>query len=393
MGPITYAIYLTHKERGVGFSAKQAFQAQLGQGHSPITAVRLGEHTSDRSELFITLDGDANEETLTAILQKSGRLPREGVWKIDGLELIIPQDHPSLVKERTALEKRYTGTISRLQLEKNELQERIIQSAVKSVNSPLEGLLLYFEKIHPTYSLSVMIEEQKDLRFVREVLAGEKTNTFLDYHNFQHAEEPLTEPQLEEILAFTPDDISDEQEKLYIQAQEAQQELDYLQKIERAEIEVPASLKGSIIQQIRAREPERVIARYDDFSQKTNVKSQQRAEIVQEQERYRTVAEQIELLQQASTEMPMIIYSLDSGLRLYLPVATRGVKSGFLEDLGREMKERFGEQVSPLDHKFIAYQLENNTPENMALLHSTIREVPFTLRAAGVNKITPYQIG
>ncbi len=297
-----------------------------------------------------------------------------------------------LVEQRSSLEKKYKGTISRLQLEKNELEERIRQAAIKSVNSPVEGLLLYFEKIHPTHSLSTMIEEQKDLHFAREVLKREKPNTFLEYHNYQRTE-LLTELQLEEILAFTPADISEEQEKLYTQAQEARQELDYLQKIEQGEVEVPASLKGSIIQQIRARNPEQLIAVYNDFSQKTNLKSQQRTEIGQEQEKYRAVAEQIELLQKASNEMPMIIYSLDAELKVYLPVAARGVKTGFLEDLGREMKERFGEQAVLLDHKFIAYQLGNNTPENKALLLATIEEVPFTLRAAGVNRIIPYRLG
>jgi len=392
MEQITYVIHLTHKERGVGFSAKQVFQGQINQEHSPIIAVRLAEHTSDRSELYITLQGDANQELLENVLQRSGRMPRDtGTYKIESIELQISDDHPSLVQKVVAIEKKYTGSISRLQLEKNELQERLTQAAVKSVNSPLEGLLLYFEKIHPQYSLSTMIEEPKDLHFVREVLKGEKANTFLEYHNYQHTE-LLTEPQLEEILAFTPADISDEQEQLYTKAQEARQELDYLQKIERAEVDVPVSLKESIIQQIKARDPERIIAVYDDFSQKTNLKSQQRAEIMQELDKYKIVAEQIELLQKASIEMPMIIYSLDSDLKLYLPVAARGVKSGFLEDLGREMKGRFGEQAALLEHKFIAYQLGSNTPENRDLLHSMIQEVPFTLRAAGVNKITPYQI-
>src|SRR3989344_3946579 len=108
MEQITYVIHLTHKERGVGFSAKQAFQAQLGQGHSSITAVRLGEHTSDRSELFITLEGDANQELLENVLQKSGRMPsREGTFKIESIELVLPNNHPSLVERTAELARKY----------------------------------------------------------------------------------------------------------------------------------------------------------------------------------------------------------------------------------------------------------------------------------------------
>lgn len=389
---VKYEIRLEHADKGIGFLAKRALQNAGKQGHSPIDSVRIVNPTSTESRIIVALSSDKNEECLRTILEKSGIMPSiPGTWHIVSIEQILDGARVERVNDPEEIE---TSGVPQLvwqgQGEVYTLKARI-DEILQTFQDPVKCLLNHFERLN--YVPSFILEEKTDLLFARNVFQHRSENTFLSYLNFATGES-YTQQGLDTFLAF--DHVSangrlDELEKI---VSEGREEQEYLSRIERGEISVPKRILTTIKKAVKESHYERTVQEYEQVKSEVEAKYDKKTRAEKEKEKYPSLSEKIELLQQASSALPTIIHFTNDSLELYFPFNSRQVKAGFSHDLISEVKEYFsGANVAQKDHTFIAYNITGDREVLKSGVEKLHNSLPFTLRLTGFDRIIPYQIG
>ena len=398
-GPITYAIELSHNDKGVAFVAKEAFLNYVRQPHSGILSVRLENQTTQGSRIILTVEPDQHfPSMLEQYLEKSGRMPNDRrLWDIKS---VIRISNDKTTEEDAGVNRRLEqltrdlreaiGRESGVREENARLSRRLDELATKTANTPLEGLLSYFGSLN--YSLSIAVNEEVDLGFAQRVLTGEVENTFLNYFNYVNLAD-LTEVQLKEIAKFNYNAEANELRELEPKVSAAKKELDYLEGILQEKIFVPETLKADIINTIKSKDNEKVIQKYTELESTLDKKSELKLRVEKETVRYDSFSDQIDVLSGASSPIPAILYCrTDNKMEMYLPFVANKVQSGILSSLLVDMKKYFiSREVTPSKQsKYITYIIEKSDVYEDA--KRIEKDVPLTLRLAAYDRVVPHII-
>lgn len=414
MANLFYTIELDVNEKGIGFSAKRTFQAQINRNpNGPVVSVRLEDKCSDRASLIVEVNPNTYYlNFLTDILNNSGQMPTtKGQWKIESitlqeqagnntkeleLKLLVSQrdysrildSHQGIVAERdSALEE-----IARLKKKETETPK---------VNSPLEGILLYWDSQKP-YKLSPLVSDELDLAFYRKLVSGEVKNTFLDYYNFLNNSDPISQEEFGSLILFNPEEKSQELAIAQLKLREAREELEYLRNIEEEKISIPARIKQQTIEAIKSQNHEATIAEYESLEKSLGINAKKKTLIEREQKKYNTFAEQLALLESSSESLPIIIspsyeQSAESkdNICIAFPFLTRDLTKGAESDLTSRIIKYFPGQTAittKSENKYLIYYLpyDEDTKKGVDML---ISEVPLTLRLSGYSKLIPFRAG
>lgn len=380
-----YRVKIAHADKGIGFSAKNAIQIQGKQQHSNVLSVRLENPTSKSSTLIVVLKQDANDEYLRSLLMSSGRLPDKNLWKIESIERVTERMYQiELESVVQTLEKK----AAELRLDNTRLQRKLEEASAHTVANPLEGLLSYFETIHARYKIAALVDEKRDLDFIREVLKG-GDHSFVAYYNSVRGES-FTEQEMVTLKAVNCTDAQHQLTILYAQIKTAQEELNYLTKLEQgADHSIPQSVLPRVIETIRSRDSGAIILRAEQQQREIQATLTKEEAVRQEYAKYAVVRDQIELLQGVSLPLPVIFYQTQDGTDIYFPVIARSVKAGFLNDLNADFALATACEVSLLDHKFVALKLAGHFEH---AVNQITENVPFTLRITGYDRLIPYLI-
>lgn len=379
-----YHIAISHKDKGVGFTSKHAIQNYQGQGTLPIKKVRIIDSSSKRSKLEVTIDIEEPDikEIISNALLKSGRMPtKENLWKIESVKQY--DKAKELIKEHASLKTRI-----------NELEEEAanlataLEDSEKKISNPLEGLLAYFETTD--HSVDTIFEEAADSRFAKRIFSGEVDNDFRSYLKFSLKKE-FTEDEIDDILKYESKG-KEEIEELRSIYETAKKELEFLKKIEEGETDIPESLRDDYASMIRSKNHEKTIREYEAVVKDEEEKEKNHRMLVQKKKRFDSITDMIELYEEATEELPVIISSYDEGVELYFPIKRREVKEGFISDLGDELKEYYDtDKISTIDSKFVAYNIKTlMAPEYSREL---VNNVPLTLKVTGYTELTPLILG
>ncbi len=390
MTDLLYVIKLEHDEKGIAFAAKKALQGFVKQSTSDITLVRLQDPTSKCSEIVVGIDPDNHyKPILEKILENSGRMPNAGnVWKINSIKRF---EDDSLQIRLSATEDDYKislAYIENLRAENTALKKQNQDAVIRKEAKPIDILLNYF-KIQ-NYNLAVIIEKDVDLEFAKKVMKNEVDNTFINYFNYVETKN-LNESDFEKIKIF--DENNKELESLEELAAIAKVEMDYLKELEENKIPMPETLKKDLIMTIKSKNHNEVINKYQKLLLTTENVTQLKHLVEKEKINYKSFNENMEILKEASSEIPFIIKYINEEIEIYIPLITKKISTLFKDDLFGEIKSYFiGNKIYQQEHEFIVYKInkDNNTKDKIQKL---ITEVPLTLRLTGFNKIAPYIIG
>ncbi len=389
MADLKYVVTLSHRGKGIGFSAREALRNAAKQDKSSITrAVFCGEQTGTSTKLEVTIGDDLLRRTITGAIDVSGRMPTiKGLYTI---ESVLLQEGANTPVEGNSIRDQYAASQQQV-AELREENERLRQALAKprdEVHTPLEGLLAYFEST--TYSPEVLFDDSTDLDFARRVLGKEIGNQFSDYVNDTLCES-LVEDEVDRILAYTPES-SDERTKSDAKYDIARKELDFLQKLKSGKVDMPDTVRESTIALIEAKRHPDTIQAY-----KSRIQEQEELESKQETLRelkvkYDSFSEKIDLLTQAGEDVPVIFNFDDGGIDLYFPFQSVVTNPGFVDDLGKELGTYFGKsEIQSLEHKFVGYRVLGS--DLTGGVDRLVEEAPVTLTVAGFNRIIPYGLG
>ncbi|MBW3019371.1 hypothetical protein KY329_04275 [Candidatus Woesearchaeota archaeon] len=378
MAGIEYIVTLGHKDKGPGYTAKTALQNAARQKKSLIKKAGFeGQPTSASTGLRVVVDDIQLKETITQVLESSGRMPKSG-WDIKSITLTesSAEDIRALQSENEALKTQLRSTP---------------QPKSITASTPLEGLLAYFES--RTYTPETILERPEDLLFAKKVLRGEMQNTLPEYISHVTGER-LTEEEIQEALDLPQTSPDATLKAAY---EEAQRELEYLRKVEAGETDIPPTLQAGVIEAIKSKKHEKTIAAYEREKASYEEKERKQETYQELQQKYTTFIENLQLTQ-AGAELPVIFNKTDNGpamLEIYFPFKKRDMKAGFIEDLQKELTEYFtanggGVVEEKKQTMFVAFRVRDAsdiTPDGL------LDEIPITLRIAGFSEICPYTLG
>ncbi len=393
---ITYRVTLTHNDKGVAFNAREALKRSTVPPSGLVVQARFQEEpSSSRSTIIVSLRDDRNEAYLREVIERSHLVHPGAKLRIESIHPLVEEEgrtirEGGLQAKLTALEERYQQANTDLNhvRDENARLKRRLDIAGK-VSSPLEGLLGYFDQLQ--LDVSKVVDDDFDLRYLRKVFSGEVEDTFDNYINFGR-EIPLTREEIQEVEQFDYTTALQELQELVEKVQEAQEQLEYVQGLEEGKIPIPPVVKKAVIQSIRALEPDKTVARYQELKGSTEQKKERRQMLSKQRDRYKSLSDHRGLLEAASGEIPVILNYTGDTIEIYFPFQSKKVKPAFIRDLTEELQSSYaftGKDVQIIDHKFLAYTIHN--PGD--LTERIMAAVPFPLRVAGFNRIVRYQLG
>lgn len=384
MADLKYKIKISHRDKGLGFNAKTALQNAQRQETSPIKQARFsGQPSSSNTNIEVTVDDVTLRDIITNTINSSGMMPKGGLYTIEGVEL--QEEDNSRMKDL----QRESGALHRqlktLREENAELRQSLTRNRAE-VNTPLEGLLAYFETTN--YSPEVILEDSTDLDFAQRVFSGDIENNFVNYANHVLGES-LSEEEVERVLAYEPDEMPE----LHSRYETAMKELGFLEKLKSGKTEIPETLCATYIEVIEEKGHDETIREYESRVQEQKEVMLKQGKLKQLKGKYDSFSEQIDLLTQASGEVPVIFHLGENNVEVYFPFRVRDVKAGFIEDLRKEVETYFeNATVGYLDSKFVAYRVNGGEGFTEGVDH-LVEDTPVTLRVAGFNTIVPYRLG
>ncbi len=389
MTDLKYVVSLSHRSKGIAFSAREALRNAVKQGTSPIRqAVFSGEPTGASSRLEVTIDDELLCRAITTAIDTSGRMPHDK--KSYTVNSIVLQEEANAPEDKKDFQPEYVAIRQQVDLlleENAQLRQDLMERKVE-VQTPLDGLLAYFESTK--YSPEVLLDDSADLDFARRVFGKKMKNTFSNYITHILGES-VTEEEVEQILAFTAES-SDERTKSGAEYETAKTELAYLQTVKSGKVDMPGTVRESLITLLESRKLEDTIRVYE-----ARIKEEQEVALKQEKFRdlkvkYNSFSEKMHLLAHAGGDVPVIFNYNESGLELYFPFRSTAAPAGFVDDLQREVGSCFGKAATKsLGRKFVVYQVSgSDLNEGVDRL---VEDAPVTLRVAGFNRIIPYGLG
>ena len=144
MTDLTYRVKITHDDKGIGYSAKKAFEAHQRQPFSFIVQARFAEQpTSVSTTLDIIVRDDHFLTNLREIINRSGRMPNNNreTYKIESVELLHDSQAGERLKDLQRLYSALQRQLETQRLENQDLLSRGSQIEVQTVSTPLHGLL------------------------------------------------------------------------------------------------------------------------------------------------------------------------------------------------------------------------------------------------------------
>ncbi len=380
MTNLEYLLNISTDDKGIGFSIKEALQNAARTGNTPIVQARFAEEaTSSVSKIKVTVSDQGVIKQITDVIERSGRVPNNQnrtLYNIESVTLIGPySENPDFIKTNEESSEQFHNlqqTINDLRAERDLLLER------KVPNSALDALLLYFGSIK--CSAEIVLDHSTNLEFVKKVFCGELANSFTNYVN-QVLNNSLKEEEINKALTYKPKD-----DKPAIQDYEtATKELEFLDQINSGKVSVPESLRTQIIETITAKNHQNTIEEHNKYLKEKLKLEELKSTLKQLKKKYDSFSATIDLLNQASSELPLIIQKIDLEVGLYFPFKVRDTKSGFITDLGTEVRNSFG-SVETLNSDFVAFKVPASGVDRL------LAEVPITLRLVGYNKLLPYRL-
>ncbi len=394
MTNLTYILTMSHKDRGIGFTAKTALQNAQKSPHSPIVQAKFSGTSSSSETIF---EIEVEDSPLTAIIENainsSGRMPAvQGTYKIEKIELQVADSGSSRATKNLQRDLSSAQRQAGLLREENARLRQESTLAAKNkveITTPLQGLLAYFETTN--YNPEVLLEERVDLDFAHRVLSGEIRNTFDNYINHVLGRE-LSVEDIQKILTYQEIE-SEESARLRAEYETAKTELEYLEKLKSGKTDIPETLRPAYIKFIEDKKHEKTVNEYDAKQQEQKKIIAEKAMLLKLKEKYGTFSDSINLLTDASSEVPVIFNMLKNTVEIYFPFNSRDVKSGFIDDLTKELKSYFDDaEVELLEGKQVAYKIVNG--KNLAdAVDTLIEDTPVTLKVSGFSKIVPYRLG
>lgn len=395
MGEITYKIVIEHKSRGIGFSAKEALKNFQKQDSSPIKKVTFaGRNTNQKSEFLVVLDDQTTIDYLTNCIEGSGRMPHEkGAYQITDIELFEEEPDNTELKNTKADLASKVKALDQLQRESKKLRAELAEAQREEINQPLQGLLLYFENLD--YKADNILDDSVDSGFLSRVLSGKLENKPVDYVNHVLGKE-LSGEEVQEALKYNLDREIPEADREY---NEAKDELKFLESLKDGSSGVPESLVPTLINNIESKDHQKTISSYRALEEESEKKKELAAKVEGISKKFERFSEQISLLLEASEELPIIVYKQKNSLEIYFPFIRSSTKTGLINNLGNDLS--FNDiVVEQLEHKFVAYkgelsdESEDTMPQSLDerlnfYISSIMEDVPFTLQAAGYNKVKP----
>jgi len=259
MDELTYLVRIKHKEKGIGYTAKTALQKHQKQETSKITKAQFHVQPSSKKTLIeVTVNDSEFRETIEAAITKSGRTPTSG-WEIESIEVLsegeaYKEKYLTIRKERDDLQGENEQLNRRIRLEKPKIE------------TPLEGLLAFFETID--HSADIMLDDADDLEFTRRVMSGQVQDTFRNYVNYILGKN-YSEEDIEAILSYEPVH-PEEMQELESRYEVAKRELEYLNKIESETSDIPDSLREEYIKIIQSKNHPKTIEEYEAIMQESD---------------------------------------------------------------------------------------------------------------------------
>ncbi len=391
MAELKYRITVEHKEKGVGFTAKEALQNAQRQGHGPVVQAKFHKPPcSSGTELEVTVDDSMLTETLVQMIENSGRMPTiNGSYRITEVNLLSEEAFES---EKANLEKLLNSSnreVSRL-TDDNAALRRELGDAKRVIESPLNACLSYFDTLH--FSSDMLLDDAADISFARRVLSNDLENCFVNYVNHILGTR-LDDEEVAELLEFDSENelaVTSELETAYFIAKS---ELEFLEKVRSGDAGIPESLLEDTVNVIEGKGHDKTIAEYDSLVAKCSNKKKLHAKIFGLKNNYDTFSEHLDLLESDGLPIPAIFQEIEGGIQIYFPFKSRNAKAGFINDLRREICKYFRtEDVSVIDHNFIGYDVKLIDGRRDYVPQFT-EDIPFTLQLLGHNIITPYRLG
>ena len=384
MTDIKYVVEITHSEKGIGFLAKDALQsAQRAGGGSLVKQARFAEPpTGSVTKIEVVVDEAYVPEHLSQILVNSGRL-HKGHYEIKSISVV--SDEATLRQRVEELEGQYRIA----QRDTSSLREENtrLRAAVKPVGTPLEGIIKYFDTLD--LKPQTFLEDAVDYDFGRLVSAKATPNTFANYVK-QVLGTDLGEEQIKAVLGFDPQSANAEFAGLETLYRTALEELVYMQRLEEGSVDMPLTLREDTIKIIKGKTHEAIIKNYEARRQELDKNAELHQILTRLQEKYQKFAEHLELLEVAADEIPVAFNMTGSGVQIYFPFKTRAVRTGFIEDLGREISSYFGgAKLKTLPYDYVAFEVAVSNVR----IAPVVEDMPFTLKASGFNRIIPYVLG
>lgn len=382
-----YLVRLEHTEKGIGFTAKTALQNAQRTPRSPITQAHFfGQPTGKETTIKVEIEDEPLTEIIRRTIETSGRMPNDSrLYTIEDIQFYKDGNENNEVESRReAIQRELTAV--------REENARLRQDGMNKradITTPLDGLLAFFET--KSYVPESPLEDFTDLDFARRVLSGGTQNTFSSYASHVLGKD-LNANDVAKLLAYKLKD-QNETDSAHASYETARKELAYLDKLRTEESDIPESLRADYIRIIEAKNHPAAIQEHEKIIREEKETQTKQEKLLQLQKKYAAFSEQLSLVNEAGSTIPVIFNFSEKSLDLYFPFITRDMKKGFMDDLESELKTFFFDAtVARKDHTFVSYNVQgsNNTSEGYEhLLHDT----PTTLRVAGFDKIIAYRLG
>lgn len=380
---LKYIVEIEHGEKGIGFEAREALKSSQRAGVPLVQQAKfVGQPTGSLTRIEVTVDEGYNAEQIRHLLENSGRLPR-GCYEIKSVTFLSEEE--GLKEKLRELEGQYRAAQSDAVALREENAR--LRAAIRPIASPLEGMLKYFDSLDLTPQ--TLLEDSADYTFARRVSAREITNTFPNYANHVLGRS-FTGEQMEAILKFDSQIAHAELSGMEAAYRTALEELAYMQRLTEGSVDIPPTLRDDFIKVIEGKNHKVAIRSYEGKKQEFDETAELHQTLTRLRERYQRFAEHLEILEEAADEIPAVFNMTGSEVQIYLPFKTRVVRTAFIEDLVRELGSYFGRaQITTLPADYVAFEIQ--APN--ARIAPILEDIPFTLKAAGFNRIKPYVFG
>ena len=389
-----YNVRITHKDKGVGFTVRDALRNSQKQPHSPIRQARFsGEPSGSETIIEVTVDDTPTREFIRKSIENSGRVPSiPGIYSIESIELL--EDGAQREGKRVKELERELGTAQRETARLRDESSKLRQEATHNVKleSPVHGLLAYFDTRR--YSPNTMFSDPAEIGFARSVVCEHRENTFEEYASHILGRR-IAKEEIEVALTYNPEK-PDDMKALRSKYETARAETEFLSTLKEEISGIPASLREDYIRVIEQKNHAETINVYESKVKERQETEKLRGTLEELKTKYTAFSEGFSLLSQAGDEVEVIFAPRKGGeLDVYFPFVARNVKAGFIDDLKKELHTYFGSNgtdVKPLENRFVAYTISGGKEISDKVGHM-VEDVPFTLRIAGFNKLIPYRLG
>jgi hypothetical protein len=379
MAELVYIVKVEHKEKGIGYSVKDALQNAQRQDSSPIKEARIiGVPSSSHTNIRVTIDDVVATAVIEQAIRKSGRLPSNGKL-YPGINIELQNENVTAQEIYHDLQK--TNGHTPLTRE-NSVVPKI------EINTPLEGLLGYFSNTR--YAPQVLFDNENDIEFAKLLFDGKRENTFVDYVN--HAlNKNLTQKEINKILreeVLNEEEIAEITSKYEI----ARKEVEYVINMKNNP-EVPETLKEDIQRIVQQNGSIEIVRDYVHTMKEQSELIKLKNMLSEVKEKYQTFSDQVALLNEAGQEMPVIFSINSNSVDIYLPFRSQNINSDLVDEIAVELFSNFdGDSIHYLEGDFIGYKIRSS-PSIAAGISKTIDNAPVALKLAGLKGIIPYVIG